>query len=121
MGGFRVCSSLRLTDSINGSAHRSEHNHSELHTGRAILTRKLHPRPPIFFRFRMAHSPPHGTVVFPLEVYRAMSFNAMNSDHARPYRGVITEEEIVSQLIAERRRSAGGRRDEGVGAALPPP
>jgi len=32
-----------------------------------------------------------------------MSLKAMNSGEASPDRGIITEEEIASQLIAERR------------------
>ncbi|MFY9909218.1 MAG: hypothetical protein WCF22_18280 [Candidatus Sulfotelmatobacter sp.] len=52
----------------------------------------------------MTHSPPHAVGVFPLEVSLTMSLSAMNSSEASPDRGIITEEEIASQLIAERKR-----------------
>ena len=43
-----------------------------------------------------------------------MSVNAMNSGEARPDGGIITEEEIASQLIAERERL-----EQAAGLALP--
>jgi predicted nucleotide-binding protein (sugar kinase/HSP70/actin superfamily) len=52
----------------------------------------------------MTHSPPHAAGVLSLEVYKSMSSNTMNSGDTGPDRGVITEEEIASKLIAERRR-----------------